>query len=446
MKYFSFQKDVVAESPEILKIGLLFGEDIDAITTDLPEVLTFQHKLIQEYLAAVYITENLTAGRTRASPAFIEYVKEALPTWETIKNHREVLHFVCSMLGKNGASPLINHVAKILNKQTMIKLDEGRTIHDIYNEVIYTNEVSLKKDVSLLSSFEKASGVTSINPFITCYPSYPVKPLAEVLANTNMVVITDIHKNDPLQLSTSPANVFLLLGEYMKEYNKEEINRLLKALGPIHDNIVAVWLNKYHRAIITHVKHLSGLKLLCIEDANYDDMNEVASCISSLGVNPPLTQIVLNADDMDKSINPTSQSLMAALSGCTHLKDLTIGQVNLHGSLPIFMTSPPPRLRDLKLRYCNLDAEDVGHIAQAFREDKLTCLEELDIPLNPIGEAGVRSLLQAISTTSHALKKLYLGDTDVDEKGWMSDLSEQFVSEWKEKLTNIEVKWNRNVT
>ncbi len=414
-----------------MKLGLLFGEDIDATTTDLPEVLSFQHKLIQEYLAAVYITENLTAGRTAA---FIEYVKEALPTWGKIENHREVLYFASSMLGKDGAGPLINHVAKILSKHTMIKLDEGRTIHE-YN-------VSLKKDVSLLSSFERASGVTSINPLLTCYPSYPVKPLAEVLANTNLVVITDIQKNDQLQLSASPANVFLQLHKDEKKYNKEDVDRLLMVIGQIHENIVAVCLNEYSRPIITHVKHFSGLKLLTILDAEHYDMNEVASCISSLGVNPPLTQIDLIAQIEDTSINPTSQSMMAALSGCTHLRNLWINNVNLHGNLCILMTFPPPRLRDLTLYVCNLDAEDVGHIAQALREGKLTCLEKLYIIGNySIGEAGVRSLLHTISTTSHALKKLDLHENDVDEEGKVTELSEQFINEWREKLTNIDVKW-----
>ena len=398
-----------------MKLGLLFGEDIDATTTDLPEVLSFQHKLIQEYLAAVYITENITAC---VSPAFLE---EALPTWEKIKDHREVLHFACSMLGKDRAIPLINHLGKILRKHSLTKLDEGRIIPD-----------DLIKDLSLLSSFERASSVTSINPFITFYPGCG-KPLAEVLANTKVVVITqDIHKNDTHQLRTSPANVFLLLDQV--EHN-QDIDRLLMALGPIHDNIVAGWLNKSSRPIITHTKHFSGLKLLSIQQAEQYDLNEVASCISSLGVNPPLTLIEIFGSRMRLTM---PQSLMAALSGCTHLRNLAINEVSLQGNLSILMTSPPPRLRELALWNCNLDAEDVGHIVQAFREDKLTCLEELDIHHNPIGEAGVRSLLQAISTTSHALKELDLRGTGVEEGGW-THLSEQFRNEWKEKLTNIEV-------
>ena len=423
MKHFSFQNDVEAESPEILKIGLLFGEYIDDEPTNPPKVLTFQHKLIQEFLAAVYITDI----KADVLPAFLD---EALPTWEKIENHREVLHFVCSMLGKDGAIPLINHVGRILNKQTMTQLDEGCFIPSYYHYL------PLKKDLSLLSSFERASGVTSINPFITSYPECG-KPLAEVLANTKVVVINDILEADPLQLRTSPANVFLLLDKYKKEYNQEEIDRLLMALGPIHDNIVAVKL-KYSRAIITHVKHFFGLKLLNIENSEHYDMNEVASCISSLGVNPPLIQIQLTAGSMDTSSNPTSQSLMAALSGCTYLRNLMISVVNLHGILSTLMKSPPPRLRDLTLGSCNLDAEDVGQMIQAFSENKLTCLEELDITQNSIGEAGVRPLLQAISTTSHALRKLDLRNTAVEG---LTDLSEQFVYEWREKLTNIEVKW-----
>ncbi len=442
MKHFSFQNDVEAESPEILEIGLLFAEYIDDEPTNPPKVFSFQHKLIQEFLAAVYI-KDINAD---VLPAFLD---EALATWKKIENHREVLHFACSMLGKDGASPLINHLGKILSKHTMIQLNEGRTIPD------EPMNPPLTKDLPLLSSFQRASSMTSINPFITSYPECG-KPLAEVLANTEVVVITDILKNDPLQLSTSPANVFLneLELESELEYNEEEVERLLTALGPIHDNIVAVSLNQYTRAIFTHVRHFSGLKLLSIRDAEHYDMNWVASCISSLGVNPPLMQIMIKSfsrPDPEPDINQTSQSLMAALSGCTHLRNLIIEAVNLHGNLSKLMTSPPPRLRELTLHTCDIDAEDVGHIGQAFREDKLTCLEKLNIKDNPIGESGVRSLLQATSTTSHALSNLDLGATGVDEEGRVTVLSEQFVNDWREKLTNIEVKWkfdywDQNVT
>ncbi len=403
-------------------------------------MLSFQHKLIQEYLAAVYITNNLTEG---TSAAFIEHVEEALPTWEKIENHREVLYFACSMLGKDAkgakaAIPLINHVGKILSKETVTKLDEGCIVH--YEQP----QPLLHQDLPLLSSFERASTVTSINPFITSYPECG-KPLAEVLANTKVVVITDILKNDPLQLRTSPANVFLLFDTHNKEYNKEDVDRLLMALGPIHDNIVAVGLNEDSRAIITHVKHFSGLKILSIMYAG-PYLNEVVSCISSLGVNPPLTQIELRAGSMSTGINTASQSLMATLSVCTYLRNLRIYLVNLRGNLSTLMTSPPPRLRELSLSHCNLDAEDVGHMIQAFIEDKLTCLEELDISGNPIGEAGVRSLLQAISSTphheAHALKELDLVYTGVGEGRW-NDLSEQFVNEWREKLVNIKVRWSQ---
>ena len=110
----------MAESPDILKLGLLFGEDVDVTTTDLPEVLSFQHKLIQEYLAAVYIAGNIKRDKS--------LLKNELSTWDKIKGHKEVVKFVCGMLGQNDARPIINHVSMVLSELIEKEIDEGESI------------------------------------------------------------------------------------------------------------------------------------------------------------------------------------------------------------------------------------------------------------------------------------------------------------------------------
>ncbi len=100
--YILFQTEIMEESPDLLTLGLLFGGDVDATSEDLPEVLSFQHKLIQEMVAAYYIAEQV-----QIDPSFL---KIAFPTWEKVDEHREVVKFTCGLLAQN-AAPLINYVA-----------------------------------------------------------------------------------------------------------------------------------------------------------------------------------------------------------------------------------------------------------------------------------------------------------------------------------------------
>ncbi len=394
-----------------MKLGLLFGEDIDATTIDLPEVLSFQHKLIQEYLAAVYIADTL---KVKASA---EVIEGALTTWEEIKNHREVIQFTCGILTKDGVlSHLINHVAMILNKYIEIGMNEGQGL-------------SMGKELSLLSSFQREGAISSINPFITKYPACG-KPLAEVLAQTKLVVITDIDENDTLQLNTSSANIILLINRTTSEFD-----RLCQALHSIKANGLALSMFRTNEI---DLKHLFQMKHLFILDAKYHELNDLAVAINRWGPHPPVTYCELRKLF---SSSPMPPSLLTALSRCTHLQHLDLSHRDLHDKLSTLMASPPPGLRKVILWLCNLHAGDIDHVAQAMREDKLTQLQHLDIWGNPIGEEALGSLLEVISIRPHALQLLILHDTGIDEAGRKSPLSEQFVNEWKNKLTNIYVEW-----
>ena len=54
------QDDVEEQSPDILKLGLLFEAGVDAATLgSAVTYLCFQHKLLQEYSGSYYITKSL---------------------------------------------------------------------------------------------------------------------------------------------------------------------------------------------------------------------------------------------------------------------------------------------------------------------------------------------------------------------------------------------------
>ncbi len=425
------QKDVIAESAEILNLGLLFGEDIDATTEELPAVLSFQHKLIQEYMAAVYIAENV---KTDTAETFLE---KLFPTWEKIQTHQEVVLFSCGLLAATDTSPvcITNYVGKVLAKNIHRKLDargEG--------------------GLNMLQSCEKEGGISAVNPFVSQYPACG-HPLAEVLANTKLACITDVDENDTLELNPSSAEIFLQLyidiegegwiGIHDNVYNGEYY-RLWKALNLTHANIAVLDLGRLRSEFSTKLHNFPQLRSLTLFECDYTEaeMEDLAGGIDSWG--PQSELIHCNLDGMRGL--PIPNSLMSALGKCTNLSTLTFTFCDLNDKLSALMVSPLPALSRLILSNCSLHDADVDHIAQAVIKGRLAKLEYLNIGEdlvgmggNSVSEEGVGSLLEAlVSIRPH--REFHL---ELDSMGQLLDLSEQFEDEWKTKLKNTSITVGR---
>ncbi len=392
---FIFQRDVIAESEDILKLGLLFGEDTNATTEELPAVLSFQHKLLQEYLAALYIVQKAKLDTAET------FLSESFPTLASIENHKEVVKFTCGILGGIHASPIINHIAKLL-------------VHNVHDKL---NEGGAWPDLSILESCQKEGGLSA----------------AEVLSNSSLAYITDINSDDTLQLNPSTCDIILDL----KEVDSERFDRLWQALKSVNANVIALHLETVRSTSVTKLHYFPQLKYLHIEscDCSEETEEDLAESINSW-VQPQLTYCRL-------CFVPMTISLMRALCKCTHLMDLSIILHNLHGKLDAFMVHPPHALRKLGFFGCSLHGADVDHITGAVRAGHLTSLEELDIQQNPIGEVAVGHLLEAlICIRPHTHLRLWLDDTGVDKNGMATCLSKQFKTEWKTKLANTKLDVN----
>ncbi len=412
MPHCILQKDVIAESEAILKLGLLFGEDTNATTEELPSVLSFQHKLLQEYLAAVYIVEYFKLETAET------FLTEAFPTWEAIETHREVVQFCCGILAEIDASPIANHVAKVQAQNINYGLNDGKRLHI---------------DFSILKACQNEGSFSLLNPYLSEYPAHGL-PLARVIANTELAYITYIDKNDTLDLTPSTAQIIVKLGWVPSEFYK-----LWHALYSVHANVIALHLEDVRRKNVTKLHHFPQLKYLELFgcDCSEEAMEDLAESINSWGPQPQLTYCKL--DEV-----PISRSLMTALCKCTHLKHLDLTRCNLDGKLSVCMADPPHALRELILRECSLHGTDIDNITQSIRDGHLTSLQELDINKNPVGEVAVGHLLEAlISIRPHTQLTLALGLTVVDENKKLTYLSKQFRTEWKTKPkhTNINVIW-----
>ncbi len=410
-----------------MKLGLLFGEDVDATTTDLPEVLSFQHKLIQEYLAAVYITEMLTENTS-------EFLSDILPNWEKIACHKEVVQFACGMLAKTDASPLTNYVAEVLGKQIQKEIDEGEDIlKQSLSRSDLLSEKSMPTSLDLLNTFQREGNVPLDTPYLSFYPKCG-RPLSEVLATTRLAVITGIDVKDRLDLKANNAQIILL----PMSISRKMFDKMWQALHALPvTNVEALYLSTVKNVNRKHfLKHFPQLKYLYIPDADVLELEDLALSIESWGPQPQLTYCYIRG-----AWPKIPSALVRALSRCTQLRYLDLSDLHLHEKLSILMASPPPALRQLILSGGNLYADDIGHITQAVRQDKLTQLQELNIRSNLVGEMALTSMLEAITIKPHSLKHINLGYCGVNGEGRLSQLSDEFVDKWKTKLTNIEFKW-----
>ncbi len=468
------------ESSDLLTLGLLFGEDVDAISSDLPEVLSFQHKLIQEMVAAYYIAEKV-----KVDPSFLEL---AFPTWKKVEEHQEVVKFTCGLVAQN-AAPVINYVAKmnldIISRESE-NTDEsaviqGLNIKDPYaflatayptSEKILEHEDRLRFICKLLveshtdatplvnhvaevyvreiwealnrgkiasviddnrfmyvmQTLQNAGKVLNVNPYLCWYPEYcGGLPLAEVLTNTKLAVITDVEEDDPLNVQHSTADVILNL----QDNNKETCSKLVKALHSAQPNLLALKLDECDtdedamEELAAYIDSLGPLpQLRYCYLGHYTSFPIPSSMLTSLSkckqlrcldmencdlgsrlhilLSDPLPQLrVLVLDDTRLCAEDVEQIAdCARRNKLPHLRVLDINENHHLGSrLHILISDPPPQLRELELQETGLCAEDVEQIANCVRRNKLPHLRKLNISYNSVGEEAVRGLLEAFLTT-----------------------------------------------
>ncbi len=374
---------------------------------DFPAVLTFQHKLLQEYLAAIYIAE--LSKKDEAA----EFLAEAFPTIEKIEEHREVVLFACGILGETGVHPVVNHVAYISAEHVKNHLDAGKGI----------------PDTPLLALCQHESGITGINPYLSEYPACG-DTLAEVLSNSNLVFIKSININDTLELTPTSADIILTL-----IFIDSSFDKLWQALEGIGANIIALQANYLttDNVTITKLSHISTLKYLHLVTyiPSSKSMETLAKSVNAWGPDPPLRYCKLVTSSLP-------ESFLSSVGKCARLLNLDLNMSDLKDKLHSLMTVPPPNLRKLSLNECSLSSADVHAIVQAINEGALNHLQKLDIGCNPVGETPIRSLLEAL-IRSRPNTTLDLGLVNTGEVAMQSNLPEEFIIEWKSKLSGTKI-------
>ncbi len=371
------------ESPDILDLGLLFGSDTDDSTDDLPEVLSFQHKLIQEMVAAYYIADCVTTDKS--------ILERAFPTYNVIRQHLDVLQFTCGLLAgtETGATPVVDYVSKLLVDLTLSEQNAGKRLSVKY---AYYGEPHESEGFSILRSLEHEGSVyeSSVNPYIAEYPQGGHR-LAKVLANTRLVYISGFNGKDDAPIQTSNANIILDVSCFT--IDRKDFHRLWKVLHSTRTKLVTVDLD------------MSDYSEKDFTD-NGDFVDEVTKHIIYHGSDNSLVMCCLQ-------LNTIPNSFLTCLSLCKQLKNIKIEHCCLKGRVNTLLDDPPPALRGLVLEAVNLDTEDVQHIAGAIHQEKLPHLQRLDISRNIVGELALECLLEAFLATrdgrEHGRLQLALG-------------------------------------
>ncbi len=387
--HLNLQDDVIKESEDLLKLGLLFGQEADLETEDFPEVLSFQHKLIQEYLAAFYIAKQVENDRS--------YLETWFPDFSAINSHLEVLKFTCGLLAISDATPVTNHAGHILANYALREFRDGGIGYRLFHGAI----------VESLQTLHKEGCVSSINQFLCLYPSCGY-PLSEAIQNSRLVIIQGVDKNDSLQLAPSsvPVIVNIIHGNYENYADKEkEVNRLMKALSAAHINLQCILSSVIDD--LCKLNCFSELTSISYEGPNGGRMNEkhvkdLTASINSWGVESQLRVLRCSLPNLSDSCRARAlyTSFVKALSKCMSLELLTITCSNQADFVPALMGAVPPGLECLGLG-CGVSDKALESITRAVRQKKLQNLNVLGILVmehvgfSPPSETVVISLVKS---------------------------------------------------
>ncbi len=84
---------LAAAGTEALELGLLMTEEQDITSEDDEELYSFQHKLIHEFLAALYVSQEITLN--------VDFLNENFATCRDIEKHIEVISFCINIIASS---------------------------------------------------------------------------------------------------------------------------------------------------------------------------------------------------------------------------------------------------------------------------------------------------------------------------------------------------------
>ena len=101
---------------EVFKLGLLFGCD-DNNEDDDSDWVSFQHKIIHEFIAAIYIVDQVSKN--------LDFLRRTFPSWTHIKTHIEVFRFCCGYACEQYQMVFVNYFTTTMCDFTLDMMRQG---------------------------------------------------------------------------------------------------------------------------------------------------------------------------------------------------------------------------------------------------------------------------------------------------------------------------------
>ncbi len=367
----------------MLKLGLLFGQEDNVVAGHLPEALSFQHKLIQDYFAALFLAKKAQEDESFLTSAFKNVYDMFIDN--------EVLKFTCGRLDPQDAYSVTNCIAKIVADQALEDLNMGGSIR--------------KHFIKRLQSYHDQSSHLAISPHLCIYPSCGC-PLSYALKFSKLVIIDGLNEKDPLTLEAPTASIIISLpNEKSLKDGGKEVSRLMKALSSAHANLIGIEGVFCEEGFKLH--NFSQLQSICniyhwprfgaLQEKNVRD---VTDSIRAWGQEPRLRILTCELPFFLDKFQAISVYIpfIKALSKCIHLRILNLFGGNPNECIPALMGVPPPDLRQLSLEgrvtVHRFDSV-LDSITKAVRQNKLQKLEVIEISAGYTSDAAMVSLVKA---------------------------------------------------
>ncbi len=439
-------------------MGLLFAEEVQYSIDESTDILTFQHRLLQEFTAAFYICQNVM----KEGQSFLDILTL---DWNCIEKQKEVITFACGLLKNlDKSSFMVDHVCRCVTEYVDQRLASGEKLEFCQFAKEQGHEMM---PVNLVSRLQEEAGLPKLNNYFSMYMSQERdRPLTEVLVHSELILINWHQRryayfSDTPEIDTVPDKINGKVILNVSNNQSDSIsNALIMKLG---DNVQAIlFRNAYlgytpvlpnslrhlhlvecainHEEICKHLgmalkqmHHLTYLEL-------YGNRMEKFGVYLAEALDHTASQSKLRYLSLRHICLPVEVSsvLLSAVTRHSHLQELLLDRNQMYGCMDKLMQSPPPSLRVLSLVNAvekfpvGEENEAVLAMSSAISDGKLPNIERLNLNLNVLRQSAIKPLLesvQGLQFPENPLKepRLVLGMGSGPE-------SQEFIDSWKAKL------------
>ena len=356
----------------VFKLGLLFGCDVNNCEEEESELVSFQHKIIHEYIAALYITDQAEKDPT--------FLKKAFPDWIHVKNHIEVYRFCCGFASEQSKSIFMDYFIKTMVDYTSDMLRQGwdRPTHvytykgDTYDEremELIKHSDTQELTMNLEEIFRECKGadtsITSNDIFVSNIENG--ENLSDLIS-TKRLLVFDEESTHYISTVCSGRGIKRTLGDensstqlkqglLMDSLSPEKLQRISEASTTMA-NLKYVYLNKFE--ILTQA---------CLEQ------------LKRILEKPVESLLILHS-----KIPEEATDLAEALMGCVHLRVFNFWTTQGVSHSILKTVGNMKALTYFSVDGCDLDTKKCQTLCSELKH--LSQLEVLELPYNNISHHG----------------------------------------------------------